>query len=405
MVAGGLSTSIAALLLLRASGTAVPPTFTVDLTLPPEQRWVGALELLPHSWDESWAPIFAYHNATLFDALPDGTLAALARALDAHYPEHAAELRGLARSFGRVYPGRSVSYEYLAGWVYFHELAHTDAAAEAAGERGRAERARECTGALAADAAGRVVHAANMDQTPEAVRNVTLRVRFVGDEGLFVGDEGLVFEGVDWYWFTTGVSRAVRRGLASLQENWRTQPPRPLGDALDDIARGAVAQILVFRRALTRAARAPTTTFAALVEELERVPLAAPYYVVAAGARPFEGVAFARNCSGPDGAARRLGEGGAWFVVQTNYDPWLPDPADDPRRSVAEATLAQFGRAEAASSLGGFAVASTYPVHNPHTAYTAIMSAASGELHAYVRDAMCPENPGAVPSDQRYCTA
>ena len=126
MVAGGLSTSIAALLLLRASGTAVPPTFTVDLTLPPEQRWVGALELLPHSWDESWAPIFAYHNATLFDALPDGTLAALARALDAHYPEHAAELRGLARSFGRVYPGRSVSYEYLAGWVYFHELAHTD---------------------------------------------------------------------------------------------------------------------------------------------------------------------------------------------------------------------------------------------------------------------------------------
>ena len=61
--------------------------------------------------------------------------------------------------------------------------------------------------------------------------------------------------------------------------------------------------------------------------------------------------------------------------------------------------------AEAASSLGGFAVASTYPVHNPHTAYTAIMSAASGELHAYVRDAMCPENPGAVPSDQRYCTA
>ena len=91
--------------------------------------------------------------------------------------------------------------------------------------------------------------------------------------------------------------------------------------------------------------------------------------------------------------------------MQTNYDAWLPDPADDPRRSVAEAALAQFGRAEAATPLGAFAVASTYPVHNPHTAYTAIMSAASGELHAYVRDAMCPENPGAVPSDQRYCTA
>ena len=73
------------------------------------------------------------------------------------------------------------------------------------------------------------------------------------------------------------------------------------------------------------------------------------------------------------------------------------------RRNVAWSAARALWKSRA--PLGAFAVASTYPVHNPHTAYTAIMSAASGELHAYVRDAMCPENPGAVPSDQRYCTA
>ena len=47
------------------------------------------------------------------------------------------------------------------------------------------------------------------------------------------------------------------------------------------------------------------------------------------------------------------------------------------------------------TELGLFAVVSAYPVHNPHTAYTAVMSAKEGTLQAFVREASCPVDPEA----------
>ena len=48
-----------------------------------------------------------------------------------------------------------------------------------------------------------------MDQTPEAVRNVTLRVRFVGDEGLFVGDEVPVIRAHAWRRHSSAAPKAT----------------------------------------------------------------------------------------------------------------------------------------------------------------------------------------------------
>lgn len=39
-----------------------------------------------------------------------------------HFPMYATELKGLAAAFNRT----DVTYEYLAAWVYFHELSHGD---------------------------------------------------------------------------------------------------------------------------------------------------------------------------------------------------------------------------------------------------------------------------------------
>ena len=67
--------------------------------------------------------------------------------------------------------------------------------------------------------------------------------------------------------------------------------------------------------------------------------------------------------------------------------------------------MRQHGARKAVSALGLYAVVSTYPVHNPHTAYTAVMRASTGELHAYVRQSMCPEvgSTAGVVLDTRYC--
>ena len=60
--------------------------------------------------------------------------------------------------------------------------------------------------------------------------------------------------------------------------------------------------------------------------------------------------------------------------------------------------------AAALTTLDLFAVASAYPVHNPHTAFTAVLDPQSGKLHAYVRDGMCPVK-GVRSADPRYCAA
>lgn len=76
---------------------------------------------------------------------------------------------------------------------------------------------------------------------------------------------------------------------------------------------------------------------------------------------------------------------GVFFLAQTNYDHWLPDPSDDDRYTVASRVLRSLGPSLGPSQLGSFAVVSSHPVWNSDTAYTVVMSPATGELHAFVR--------------------
>ena len=77
------------------------------------------------------------------------------------------------------------------------------------------------------------------------------------------------------YWFTTGVTRAVKKGVASMQEDWRTTVTMPHRTVLQQITAGrATPQVFVFRQILS----SPTTpSFASLVQTLADVPLAAHY--------------------------------------------------------------------------------------------------------------------------------
>jgi len=119
-----LALSIAAALLPAAAGLAAPPTWTVNLSAPAAERWRGALSLIPHSWEDSWAQIFEAHNTSLYSHVNTEQWAQLAAAMRQNYPEQAEELTGIQADFAAG--GHAVSFEYLVGWVYFHELAHSD---------------------------------------------------------------------------------------------------------------------------------------------------------------------------------------------------------------------------------------------------------------------------------------
>ena len=368
-----------------ASTLELPPRFVLDLGKPPQQRWEGALDLIlsKHPFEESFLPVFQEHNKSLFNHLGPSDFKSLGEAVTKHFPETAGELQGIASNFGRH--GYEVSFQYLSAWLYFHELAHSDIVGEM--------ETRECTGIVAENQDGHIVQLANMDQSPLAARNLTLRVQVIGAAGTFL------FEGVDWYTLlSTGVSRAVKRGVASVQENWRTTEVRQLKDVMADIQSGVISQMLVFRRAFESS---QIRSFEDFVANVSSTRLAAPFYIVAGGTEASQGVAIARNLNGSDRTDWMPKDD--FFLCQCNTDRWLPDDVQDPRRTAAETLLQRLGRREA-SNMGLFAVVSAYPVHNPHTAYTAVMSATTGELHAYVREASCPVDPYAsVVLDRRYC--
>lgn len=370
----------------HASALEFPPRFTLDLRKPPLQRWNGALDLIlsKHRYEESFLPVFQEHNKTLFNHLEPPHFESLGRAVREHFPETALELQGIANDFeGHGYP---VTFQYLSAWLYFHELAHTDVV-------GAGFDSRECTGIVAETTRGNLVQLANMDQSPLAARNLTLRIRVIDNTS------AVLFEGVDWYTLlSTGVSRAVKRGVASVQENWRSGS-RKLEDVMTDIQSGVISQMLVFRRAFESAA---IRTFDDFLHNVSTTRLAAPFYIVAAGPKPGQGVAVARNLLGSDGTDWLPKDD--FYLCQCNTDRWLPDDVEDPRRTAAETLLQRLREEEPPTMTGLFAVVSAYPVHNPHTAYTAVMSAATGEFHAYVREASCPVDPYAsVVLDRRYC--
>ena len=120
---------VMAVLLLGAGAASAPPVFTFDYAARPESRWDGALRRATagRKWDDSWGAIFQAHNESLLSRLSGTDFQRLGAALKYHFPSQARELRGVAAQFGEVFPDQHVSYEYLAAWVYFHELAHSDA--------------------------------------------------------------------------------------------------------------------------------------------------------------------------------------------------------------------------------------------------------------------------------------
>ena len=193
------------------------------------------------------------------------------------------------------------------------------------------------------------------------------------------------------------------KGKASFQENWRTDHQVgniPVSEVLQDIDNGVPSHVFIFRNAFERIVEDPSIGFEDLVEEMATMRMAAPEYIVMAGPEKMQGAVIARNQDGvaaPGGKVLRLGETdgnptsartpeiNSWALAQTNYEHWQEDPPNDPRRTAAERTIANYGREFAASYLGLFAVASTYPVHATSTAYTAVMNVRTGDLQPLVR--------------------
>ena len=140
----------------------------------------------------------------------------------------------------------------------------------------------------------------------------------------FVSRNVTLFTGVDWYWITTGIMTAVKPGVVTLEENWRFTPLVTASAVVSQANQGALPQVFVFRSLLTR-----NLTASAVVAALEQQPFVVGMYLIVSTAG--DGVVITRSSMGYNSS--RLSAATTPYLVQTNYDRWMPDPSSDPRRT------------------------------------------------------------------------
>ena len=157
---------------------------------------------------------------------------------------------------------------------------------------------------------------------------------------------------------------------------------------MDYFVQGTMPQVFWFRHLLETG-----MSFDEAEHFIATTPLAAGMYVIATGPGQREGIVYSRSQgasnANPVYDLRKMTSSN--FLVQTNYDRWLADPVDDPRRTVAEQQMTAFNQTD---PLTVFATLSTFPVTNPETAYTCIMQTSKNSLKAYLRQPLTLQPSG-----------
>jgi N-acylethanolamine-hydrolysing acid amidase len=400
------------------------PKFTLDLDKAPENRWDGAVDLVvnAYGWDNSIGAILNMYQPQM-DAAPAILVALVDAVLAANYPTHYAELSGIAKQMQAAAAANGfnttvLTQGHLAMWVFFYEFADLVASvggpaaleaavhahAELIEERGlwphmkrtlmtlrqsaprRAPRAlppwkRQCTGILSlpANRSAATIHGRNMDESPEQGRNTTLDIT-VTQGGV---EQYRMF---DWMWMTTGVYTGSRRGHQTLEFNWRHHSELSAIQVIGRLLDNATMPVqFLFRTIFERA-----MSYEESITFINTTQFATNFYCISAGTER-RGAIYTISYNSSDNVVVLLSDNSTLpYMVQTNYDRWLPDPMSDPRRTVAEQHLALIGPARAGTELGVWMVAGVYPVHNENTMYTALMSVDT-DLEAYIREPMTPQ--------------
>ncbi|PAA88636.1 hypothetical protein BOX15_Mlig023434g2 [Macrostomum lignano] len=324
----------------RGAGRA-PPLYRVDLDQDPAARWAAVVADFKADTQQL---IKAFLGSVPLELkyLAD----VVAADLDTHLPaDYGAELLGISKTVNA-----SLGDIVLLNLIY-------DVTAF-------------CTGIIANDRNGGLWHGRNLDygntmpQT-DMLEKVTIRVDFYRQRQLLY----------------SAVSFA---GYAGILTGWKphqfaiTVNERDKGNFINNIV-SALQELLNGGKLypvtmMTRLAFEQDTDFASVVSRLSSAQLIAPVYYIISGNQTDQGIVLVRTQYKTLGTNQLDQKSGKWFIVETNYDPWMPPPPGDDRRDPAIKAMNSLGQARL-SLEGLFNVLSVPPVNNNHTVYTAVFSA------------------------------
>ncbi len=322
-----------------------PKTYTINLDLPPEQRW----QQVAQDHAEGILNLVKEIKAMV----PPGTVelvSLIGGDVEKYIPyPYNLEIVGITE----LIKGLTVGELILGNTLY---------EVTAFGHDGKPE-AKACTSIIAETLNGTIYHARNLDYNfGNILRGLTIVVNF--QKGGKTVYSGTTFAGM------VGLLTGQKPHGYTITLDERNQ-----GDwwmnALEALLAGThgVSAFLI-RDTLAD----PDMTFDEAVRVLADKPLIAPSYLIIGGTTTRQGAVITRDRLAAVDLWMLDAFNGRWFLVETNYDHWVPPPPDDNRRDPAISAMNKLTRNELGWG-GLYNVLSTPPVLNNGTMYTVIMSA------------------------------
>lgn len=329
-------------LVCLASADYTPPVYSVDLTIPPATRW-------NHIYP-AYSSVLKQVIAQALQQLNSVEVFLVANALKLHYltEETKEEVQGCADFL-------EVSYDEVAVMQFLYELLNG------------------CTSIIYRQANDTLVHGRNLDfDFAPLLREMVINVDF--------------YRGADYVYTATtfpcyfGVISGSKPGAFSVSVDERYDPNEVLSFIRNLLG------LVTFREGNTFALRRAMETYESwkeAVHYLSTVPIVAPTYYIVAGLTGNEGVVITRDRWTT--ANFWYLNSTSWFLVETNYDHWKPQPSDDDRADPAIRMMKNLGQS-GLDVPSFFNLFDTYPVLQQNlTVYTTIMSPATGFYDTLVR--------------------
>lgn len=346
-----------------ANAPLLTPSYKISLDVSPLERWNEVVKAYNQSmWQtvllmESWIPADIRTPVT-------NMLAEMGAHLEQYFPApFAQEMQGIAQGTG-IPPGLVV----LSNLVY--------------------ELTSACTSIVAQANNGTIFHARNLDFGYGGPFTADLTVDALAVD--FVEANQLVYTGVTYAGYV-GLLTGERPGFFTVSVDEHLGPFWEIFfNALEELYNHRASMVsLLIRQNLY------SNTYQQALESFSYHPLAAEVYLIVGGVAPGEGAVITRLRNFPEDIWKIDTSVGRWFLVETNYPHWKPDPPSDDRATVAIQQMKLMGQ-DNLSFDGLWNVLSTIPVLNLQTTYTSLMySAPSGPPHilSYARHcgSTCPE--------------
>ncbi|CAG9311978.1 unnamed protein product [Blepharisma stoltei] len=327
-----------ALFVLSTIGNSVPERYTVSLNDPPSTRWAH-VQAPYASIIKTFAQNYAKYSITPIK------LDLLMILLNRGYinPEFKQELQGMAQTV-------NITYKEAAFLNFMYEYNAF------------------CTSIVVRLTNGTIIHGRNLDyDSEEFLRNTTVVIDVTKDGKLLYTSVGFA-----WY---LGVGTGISYSGFSITQNQRDS-----GSKLDNnyaLFLGYQGDLWAIRQALIN-----ENSYEDAFTYLYNAKLADATYYILGGVNENDGSVIVRDRAQTVDAPKLNST--TWYLVQTNYDPWLVDPSWDDRKTVAIQQIEQIGQANMNIDKL-FDVLSVSPVLNPSTVFTTIFVPSTGYHNTTIR--------------------